>query len=468
MVQPKLVDFQGKHVHLIGIGGSSMSGLALMLHQQGYIVSGSDRTDGYLLGALREKQIPVAIGHAAEQVHGADLVVYTAAIPKTNPEYAEAVRLGLPMMERAELLGQLANGYAESVAISGAHGKTSTTSMLAQMLLDAGLNPTVHIGGQLDAIGGSTRLGSRDCFVAEACEFNRSFLHMHPTVAVVLNIDADHLDCYQDIDEIEATFGLFLQLLPENGLAIGNGDDPRVLRQLKRLHCRICSFGLQADNDLHPDQLMYDEQGRASFDAVLNGKTIGHVDLAVAGAFNVMNALAAIGAAVALGAEPTKVCASLSGFHGAHRRFELTDTINGTEVYTDYGHNPTEMRNALSIAKLRAKALGGRLIAVMQPHTFSRVRTLFDSYLTCTEEADLTIVTDIMAAREPDPGDLNSGMLVDGMRQHGIVAEWTPSFDDAEAWLRRHWQPGDVVLTMGCGDIHLLNAQIHRHEQEKA
>ncbi len=457
-------DYQGKRVHLIGIGGSSMSGLAEMLMDQGYIVSGSDRDEGYLIAGVREKGARVMIGHRAENVHGADLVVFSAAIRPDNPERTEAERLGIPTMERAYLLGQLMEGYGQAVGVCGAHGKTTTTSMLSQMLLEHGMDPSIHIGGRLDAIGGSTRVGHSDIFVAEACEFNRSFLRMKPTVAVVLNIDADHLDCYRDLDEIEETFGQYLQGLPEDGIAIGNGDDLRVRRQMEKLACGKIYFGFGYGNDWVPANLREDDLGCAAFDLMCRGKKIAPVRMGVPGAFNVMNGLAALAAADALGLPAEKAAESLERFTGAHRRFELTDTIDGVEIFHDYGHNPTEMKNVLSIARKRCK---GRLWAVMQPHTFSRVRSLFEDYLTCTAAADFTLVTDICAAREKDPGDLNSGMLVEGMKAHGIDAVWTPSFDDAEAYLRARWQPGDLVLTMGCGDINGLNAQIHRHEAEK-
>lgn len=464
MQVPHINDYKGKRIHMIGVGGSSMSGLAEMLVDKGYQVSGSDRSDGYLMNDVRRAGVQVFIGQKAENVHGADLVVYTAAIAPENPERMEADRLGIPSMERAYLLGQLMEGYPESVGICGAHGKTSTTSMLSQILMEGGLDPSIHIGGKLDAIGGSTRIGRGSAFLAEACEFRRSFLQMKPTLAVVLNIDADHLDCYKDIDDIERTFGQFMQLVPQDGLVIGNGEDTRILRQMAKLNCRCETFGMAPGCDWHPVNLQEDDRGYASFDLYHGNEFVTRVQMGVPGSFNVDNALAAMAAAHALGADMNKAAESLKRFTGAHRRFELTDTIDGVEVFHDYGHNPTEMRSALSIARKRCK---GRLWAVMQPHTFSRVRTLFDEYLTCTEQADFTLVTDICAAREKDPGDLNSGMLVEGMRAHGIDAIWTPTFDDTENYLRSHWQPGDLAITMGCGDINKLNDQIHQHELER-
>ncbi len=456
--------YPGKRIHLIGIGGSSMSGLAEMLLDQGYQVSGSDRDEGYLIQNVRGRGIPVQIGHRAENVHGADLIVYSAAIHPDNPERMEAKRLGIPSIERAYLLGQLMTSCPNAVGVCGAHGKTTVTAMLSQMLMEAGKDPSIHIGGRLDAIGGSTRVGHGGIFVAEACEYNRSFLHMNPTMAVVLNIDADHLDCYKDLDEIEETFGAFLNLLPADGTVVGNGDDPRVSRQMRSCGRTAVSFGLNPENEWRAVQLQENDQGIYTFDLSHAGKIEAHVRMSVPGIFNVVNALAATAAAVRLGVDAGQAAATLEHFQGAHRRFELTDTVDGVEIFHDYGHNPAEMRNALSIARKRCR---GTLWAVMQPHTFSRVRTLFDQYLDCTEQADVTLVTDICAAREADPGDLNSGMLVEGMIKHGINAVWTPSFDDTEKYLKAHWKSGDLVLTMGCGDINLLNDQIHRHQTER-
>ena len=288
---------------------------------------------------------------------------------------------------------------------------------------------------------------------------------MRPTVAVVLNIDADHLDCYKDIDEIEETFGTYLHLLPENGIAIGNGDDERVRRQITGLNCRRIFFGTGSENDWYTDQVVEDELGCSAFMLINPCGDPVHIELNIPGTFNRMNAVAAAAAASVLGITPEESAKVLKHFTGAHRRFEKTGEIDGVEIFHDYGHNPTEMKNAVSIARKRCKE---KLWAVMQPHTFSRVRTLFDQYLTCTKEADFTLVTDICAAREKDPGDLNSGMLVEGMIRHGINAIWTPSFNDTENYLRNHWSSGDLVLTMGCGDINMLNEQIHRHEQDKA
>ena len=453
-------DVQGQRIHMIGIGGSSMSGLAEMLLREGYTVTGSDNAASHAVERLREKGIAVSVGHRAENVRGAALVVYSAAISEENPERREAARLGIPEMERSTLLGQLMRGHDQSVCVCGAHGKTSTSSMIAQTLLECGKDPTVHIGGRLDALGGGSRVGGKDVFVAEACEFHGSFLEMHPTVAVVLNIDADHLDWYKDIFDIERAFGRFLSLLPPSGVALGWGEDRRILRLFSRLHCETRTFGWEECDDYYPADLVYSDTGCPRFDVMFRGQKLAHIELKIAGNFHVLNALAAFAAAHALDVAPQDAAASLSRFAGVHRRFEFTGLIDGVKMYHDYGHNPAEMRAALSVGRMQKP---NRLWAVMQPHTYSRVKGLFREYLTCTEEADFTLVTDIFAAREKDPGDIRAEMIVEGMKAHGVRAVHTPTFDDTERYLRAHWQPGDLVLTMGCGNINLLNEQMQQH-----
>ena len=457
---PHIKDYKGKRAHMIGIGGSSMSGLAGMLQKAGLTVTGSDGTASYMTKMLQGQGIEVHIGHHAENVHGADLIIYSAAISAENPERAEAAKLGIPQMERATLLGQLMEGYKHAINVCGTHGKTSTTSMIAEVLLDAGLDPTVHIGGQLDYIGGSTRVGSHETFVVEACEFNASFLQFHPTVAVVTNIEEDHLDFYKDLDDICRAFDRFFALLPEDGVCIGNGDDPCVRQALERCKVKTITYGMGEHNQWRPINLVYDETGCAGFDFAFEGKPLAHAQLHVPGEFNLMHALATMAACVHVGAAPEVVAKSLEGFAAPHRRFELTGTVCGVKLYTDYGHNPAEMHSALENA---AHQPHNRLFAVMQPHTYSRVKTLFKDYIHCCDLADEILITDIFAAREKDPGDIHATMLVDAMKKEGLPVHYTPTFNDAEKFLRENWQPGDLVITMSCGDIHLLNQQLQNH-----
>ena len=457
---PHIKDYRGKRVHMIGIGGSSMSGLAGMLRTTGVQVTGSDSVRSYMTQMLEGQGIPVQIGHRAENVRGAQLVVFSAAIAPGNPERVEAERLGIPQMERSTLLGQLMEGYAHAINVCGTHGKTTTTSMIAEALLDAGQDPTIHIGGQLDYIGGSTRVGGHDTFVVEACEYSASFLQFHPTIAVVTNIEEDHLDFYKDIDDIAHAFDRFLALLPEDGAAIGNGDDPRVVAALSRVPCRAVTFGMGEGCQWRAANLTYDETGCAGFDFAFEGKPLAHVQLKVPGEFNVMHALATAAACAQVGVDAASVARSLEKFAAPHRRFEYTGTVCGVRLYTDYGHNPAEMHSALENAVHQPH---NRVIAVVQPHTYSRVKALFQDYIHCCNLADIILVTDIFAAREVDPGDIHATMLVDAIAATGQNVHYTPTFDDAERLLRDIWQPGDLVITMSCGDINLLNKQIADH-----
>ncbi len=452
--------FSGKRVHMIGIGGSSMSGLAELLREKGYTVTGSDSVDSYTTQGLRRKGIPVSIGHRAENVEGADLVIYSAAIHPDNPERAAAASSGIPQMERATLLGQLMEGFSTAINICGTHGKTTTTSMVSEILMDAGLDPTIHIGGQLDYIGGSTRLGSPDLMVVEACEYQASFLQFHPTVAVITNIEEDHLDYYKDLDDIYRSFCRFASLLPEDGWCLGNGDDPLVRKLLSLQRCHTATFGLTDASDWYPSNIVWDGCGCAEFDILFRGALQAHLHLSIPGEYNLLHAVAAVACCRVAGVDPAAAAESLSRFAAPHRRFELTGTVCGVRLYTDYAHNPAEIRNAVSNAYHQPH---NRLWAVVQPHTYSRLKTLFSEYIHCCDLADEILVTDIFAAREKDPGDIHATMLVDAITETGQSVHYTPGFDDAERYLRQHWQPGDLVITMSCGNINLLNAQIQSH-----
>jgi len=457
---------QGKKLHFVGVGGCSMSGLALLMSKRGCTVTGSDQSSSHYTDSLKRAGIEVSIGHSAENVHGADMVVYTAAIPESNCERAEARRLGIPEVERAVFLGRLMTSFDNAICISGTHGKTTTTAMISQVFVEAGENPSVHIGGELPALGGGTLLGGSETFIAEACEFKRSFLKMFPTIGVILNIDEDHLDCYKDIDEIEEAFKEFAYIIPQDGWCVGWGDDPRVRNVLGAVRCRTRSFGLEPFNEIRAEDVSYDEQGRAHFTATLFGHPLMEIDLSVAGEHNLIDALACIAVADLCELPMSRVAESLSSFTGADRRFELTSVTDGVRVYTDYAHNPAEMKNALHIATLQPH---NRVWAVWQPHTYSRTKTLYDGFMETFDEVDKVVITDICLGKgreEVDP-TINSTMLVEGLRARGIDAVHTPSFDDTEAYMRAHWQEGDVVVSLGCGDINLWNEQVALHGDTK-
>lgn len=457
-------EMSGKHLHFIGIGGSSMSGLARFMLQKGCVISGSDRDASHKTEALEALGVKIHIGHRAENVRGADLVVYSAAIPESNPERAEAKRLGIPQVERAVLLGRLMSTFDQAICVSGTHGKTTTTSMIAQIFVEAGEDPGVHIGGELDAIGGGTRVGGGSTFIAEACEYNGSFWHFYPTIAVILNIDEDHLDFYKDLDDIEASFKRFAGLVPEDGWVVGWGGDPRVRRVLSSLKCRTRTYGLEPYNELRAEDISYDELGRPRFTVTLYGHPLCEVELAVSGEKNLLDALAAIAVSDIAELPMSRVSETLAHFTGAHRRFDLTSVTDGVRIYQDYAHNPAEMKTAIHIAAMQPH---GTLWAVWQPHTYSRTKALFNGFVETFDEADHILITDVMGARESDPGDIKSEMFLEPLRARGKKVDVTPTFDDAEAYLRSHWHSGDLVITLGCGNIDLLNEQIAKKGDTK-
>ena len=457
-------EMSGKHLHFIGIGGSSMSGLARFMLQKGCAVSGSDRDASHKTEALEKLGVKIYIGHSAENVHGADLVVYSAAIAESNPERAEAKRLGIPQVERAVLLGRLMSTFDQAICVSGTHGKTTTTSMIAQIFVEAGEDPGVHIGGELDAIGGGTRVGGGNTFIAEACEYSGSFWHFYPTIAVILNIDEDHLDFYKDLDDIEASFRRFAGLVPEDGWVVGWGDDPRVRHVLSALKCRTRTYGLEPYNELRAEDISYDELGRPRFTVTLYGHPLCEVELAVSGEKNLLDALAAIAVSDIAELPMSRVSETLAHFTGAHRRFDLTSVTDGVRIYQDYAHNPAEMKTAIHIAAMQPHKT---LWAVWQPNTYSRTKALFNGFVETFDEADHILITDVMGARESDPGDIRSEMFLEPLRARGKRVDVTPTFDDAEAYLRSHWHSGDLVITLGCGNIDLLNEQIAKKGDTK-
>ena len=466
MTQIRLTDYKDKQIHFIGIGGSSMSGLAELLVGAGYKVRGDDRAESHSTIKLREEGIEVIIGHNAKNVHGADLVIYTAAISEDNPERMECVRLGIPQMVRADLLGQLSEGYKDSISVCGTHGKTTTTAMLSTVLLDAGLDPTIHIGGEIDRIGGSVHAGHGSAFVTEACEFQASFLTLHPTLTILLNIDADHLDFYKDITDIENTFARFLNQITPGGTAVLCGDNARALSMRERISAKVITYGITSDAfTCTAKDISSDEQLHFSFTPVYEGKELPRVRLKVPGKHNIGNALSVVCAAKVLGVSDEKIVLGLNNYAGAHRRFEHTATIEGVKLYHDYGHNPAEFTTVVPLGKAEA-GKAHKLFAVCQPHTYSRTKALFNDYLTCFEGADEVLVTDIFAAREKDPGDIHATMLIQAMLEKGVPAVYTPDFDACEKYLREHWKPGDVVLTLGCGNINQLNDQIERNQKK--
>ena len=438
-------------VHFIGIGGISMSGLAEILLGEGFRISGSDSHETELTDHLAAGGARIAYGQRAENITDEiELVVYTAAVHPDNPEYAEVVRRGIPMMSRADLLGQIMKNYTESVAISGTHGKTTTTSMVTDILLAAGKDPTISVGGILHSIGGNIRVGGPELFVTEACEYTNSFLSFFPTIEVILNIEADHLDFFKDIDDIRNSFRLFAEKLPENGLLIMNSDIRNYEQIIDGLSCRVVTVGHGPDSDYSAADICYDELARASFTLLAGGKERGRITLNVPGEHNVYNALAAIAVAEALGISGDAIAEGLSHFTGTKRRFEKKGEIGGVTVIDDYAHHPQEIAATLSAAKNYPHR---KLWCVFQPHTYTRTKAFLDEFAQALSAADEVILADIYAARETDTLGISSRDIAVRIEKLGTNAHYFPTFDDIETFILENCSTGDLLITMGAGDI---------------
>ncbi|MCM1136685.1 MAG: UDP-N-acetylmuramate--L-alanine ligase [Clostridium sp.] len=448
---------QPEHIYFIGIGGISMSGLAEILLEKGFSVSGSDIKKSSLTELLTEKGAKIYYGQKAENI-GDDiqLVVYTSAIHPDNPEYIAMKEKGIPSLSRAQLLGQLMKNYAMPVAVSGTHGKTTTTSMISEILLKEGADPTLSIGGILKAIGGNFRIGHSDLFVTEACEYTNSFLSFFPKVGIILNVEEDHLDFFKDIDDIRSSFHRFAQLLPPDGTLIINGEIPEIGVLLKDLSCRVVTFGLSADYDYHPEQITYDESGCAHFllmkkDAAKGGPYHEEmIFLGVPGIHNVYNALAAVALADILSVDFSAVHSALADFHGTKRRFEYKGMVRGATIIDDYAHHPTEITATLTAA---ANYPHKSLWCVFQPHTYTRTKAFMKEFAKALSAADYIVLADIYPARETDDLGISSKDLQREIKLLNENCYYFSSFEEIENFLLEKCIPNDLLITMGAGDV---------------
>lgn len=446
------IDFQKPvHVHFMGIGGISMSSLAELLFVEGFPVSGSDAKESALTRHLESLGIRVFYGQSPANITpGIDLVVYTAAIKETNAEYQAACAQGIPMISRAELLGQVMDHYKESIAVSGTHGKTTTTSMIAQILLAAQADPTISGGGILEAIGGNLRVGKSELFLAEACEYTNSFLHFHPKYSIILNIEAEHLDFFKDLDDIRHSFRLFAENTREGGSIIIHQAIPDYAQIAEGLGRDVITFGLSSDSDYYATDITYNEKGCASFSAVCKGGVLGRIQLGVPGLHNVCNALAAIACCAKAGIAFDAISAGLAAFHGADRRFQIKGCIGGVTIVDDYAHHPTEIRATLTAAKNYPHE---RLVLVFQPHTYSRTKAFLNDFIDVLALADVVVLADIYAAREQNTYGISSADILDGLQKKGIESYYFPSFEEIEKFLLKKCMNGDLLITMGAGNI---------------
>lgn len=433
----------GRRVHLAGIGGVSMNPLAEVLHGMGLAVQGSDQQDSPAVERLKEMGITIRTGHSAENIEGAEFLIRTAAIPDSNPEIAAAREKGIPVFERAEAWGAIMQQYEDAVCIAGTHGKTTTTSMTTHIFMAAKADPTVMIGGTLSMLHGGYRVGKGKTIILESCEYRNSFHYFFPTVAVILNIEADHLDFFKDIEDIKRSFRHFAEIVPGDGRIIANADDGNTMEALKGLP--VFTFGINKESDCQAKNLTWNH-GRPDFDIYIHGELFTHLSLRVAGLHNVYNALGAAAAAYALWIPRTAVRQGLEDFSGAVRRFERKGVCNGAEIYDDYAHHPAELHALLSMAQ----TLGyDRVICAFQPHTYTRTKALFDDFVRELQTADVVILTDIYAAREANTIGISSKDLADKIPN----SIYCPSLQETAEKLREIARPGDIIITVGAGDV---------------
>ena len=433
-------------VHFIGIGGSGMCPLAEILHKEGYALSGSDNNESDTLARIRALGIPVYMGQRAENIEGAEMIVYTAALLPDNPELVAAKASGIPTFERSKLFGAISRMYPNCIAVCGTHGKTTTTSMLAQILIEAGADPTCVIGGKLPLMGSNGRVGHTDTMVCEACEFVDTFLDLSPDMSLFLNIDEDHLDYFKTVENLKASFTKFADLTSRTILY--NGDDERTLDALSRAGAgkRMISFGRGEGCEYRAVNIHIDH-AFPTFDVQHDGETLGTVHLAVPGEHNVYNALAAVAAALENGVDMAQCAAALEHFRGAGRRFEVFGKFDGVTIADDYAHHPKEIEVTLTAAKAMDYK---RVIAVFQPFTYSRTAMLLNEFADALSIADGIVMTQIMGSRERNTYGVHTSQLA--AKIPGSV--WFETFDEVADYVVKTAKPGDLVITLGCGDIY--------------
>lgn len=451
------IDFQNPvSIHMIGIGGISMSGLAEILLEEHFPVSGSDAKESALTRKLTSMGARIFYGQSASNIKDdVQLVVYTAAIHPDNPELTEAMRRSLPCLTRAQLLGQIMANYRNSIGVSGTHGKTTTTSMITQILLEEHADPTVSVGGILPSIDGNIRVGKSDVFLTEACEYTNSFLEFHPRYALILNIEEDHLDFFKDLEDIRHSFREFAHKTPADGGVIINGDIPNYKEITDGIPGRVITYDLSDTSDYYASDISLpmtegNDTAFSTFSLMHKGEVLGTIRLRVPGLHNISNAVAAAALALELGISLSGIQKALSDFSGTERRFEIKGHLGGITIVDDYAHHPTEISATLRAAKTYPHS---RIICVFQPHTYSRTKAFLADFAKALSAADLVVLADIYAARETDTLGISSKDLMQEIRKYSTECYYFPSFDEIENFLLKNCMNGDLLITMGAGDI---------------
>ncbi len=463
MFEFNINDKNYENIYFIGIGGISMSGLAKILLKEGYIVAGTDRSKSKVTEDLINHGAKINIGHRASNItRDIDLCIYTDAIKEDNVEILKAKELGIELVDRATFLGALIKNYQNSIAVSGTHGKTSTTSMIASVLSKSSLDPTILLGGQLDDIGGNVRLGNREHLLTEACEYKGNVLKYYPTMAIILNMEEDHLDYFKNLDHIVDTFIGYTKNIQEDGHLIINLDDPNAQRVIEETEAEVISFAIDREADYRADNISFDLNGLPSFD-LINQNCLYKVKLNVMGIHNIYNTLATIAACHILGISIEDIIKSLGLYNGTHRRLELKGTINGFTVMDDYAHHPTEIKAALHALKQKKS----KVWCIFQPHTYTRTKLLIEEFSNAFFDADNIIITDIYAARENDNGEIHSKDLVNKLVENNMKAVYIENFKEIETYLLDNVKEGDLVVTMGAGDVYLIGEELVEGVEQK-
>lgn len=440
-----------KNVHMIGIGGVSMSGIAAILNNWGFHVTGSDWCQSDTTDKLNDMGINVSIGHNLEAVKNADVVVYSAAIKQEDPEMQEANKNGIPTIERADFLGEITRCFKDTICISGTHGKTTTTSMIALCFIEGMQDPSIQVGAYLKQLDGNYRVGNSEHFIIEACEYVESFLKFSPKAEVILNIDNDHLDYFKTFENIKNAFVKYAKLLPDDGLLVINGDDANCLDLPKYTKAKYITYGINnKDVNYYADNISFDDDGFPEFDVYKNGEFFEHIQLHVPGRHNVLNSLACIALCDSYSVSKSAMVSALSKFTGAHRRFEFKGKVNGARIFDDYGHHPTEI---VATAKSLMNKKYNESWVVFQPHTYSRTKSLLDDFAKALVNFDNIIVIDIYAARETNHYNISSKDLADKVVSLGKNALYIPSFDECVSFLKDNVKENDIVLTLGAGTV---------------
>lgn len=440
-------------IHFIGIGGVSMSGIAQLLLDSGFKISGSDREANPHTERLESLGAKVYIGQSKDNIKKPDLVVYTDAISEDNEELIQAKTLDVPVVTRGIFLGALMKNYKHSIAISGSHGKSTVTSMISTILADSEYEPSILLGGDLDFIDGNVLVGKRDYLITEACEYKANIVNFYPSTVIVLNISADHLDFYKDLDHIIGTFQTYMSNLEENDNAIINIDDENCLPLLDHVKGNLHTFGIENDEAEFSIENIVDIKGKCSFTLKTKEGFSLDVSLPVIGQFNMYNAAASVIAMLVTGVDEDLIVNRLKNYQPLHRRMEVVGDFNGSTIMTDYGHHPTEIKATLEALK---EAEFENIICVFQPHTFSRTKALLKEFSECFDSADEVIVTDIYAAREKFDPTIHSTDLVDLLIERGVKAKYIPTFEEVDDYLKPRLTEKDLVITTGCGNPHKL------------